>query len=296
MKTWMLGGLLALAAAGCDDGTPDRKPAEPAPVAAEAAAPSEEERGRLALEQAEREKAALAQVAEAQAALEKTVAEQKAKAAAEEDGQRTAGVLGSAALVQGGAFASLTDTGDISSGFDDADIQGGLLGNEVGEMQGGFGFGRSGTGPSGGTGWGTIGTGRYGTIGRGSGTGSGYGVGGGRGGMRGRSAAVPQVRIGQPSCTGELDKAIVRRYIKRNIAKITYCYEKQLLAKPGLEGTVNTHFIITESGRVTGSAASGVDGEVAKCIGDVIGAIEFPKPKAGAVTCNYPFTFRPTGG
>src|SRR5690348_17506604 len=121
---------------------------------------------------------------------------------------RQAGILGNAALTQGGAFASLTGTGDISSGFDDSNIYGGLLGNEAGEMQGGFGYGRSGFGPGGGgTGWGTIGTGRYGTIGHGSGTGEGYGVGGGRGGMHGRTAAVPSVRIGQPDAVGDLDKA-----------------------------------------------------------------------------------------
>jgi hypothetical protein len=211
---------------------------------------------------------------------------------------RTAGVLGSAALVQGGTFASITGTGDISSGFDDIDIQGGLLGNEPGEMAGGFGFGRSGFGPGGGgTGWGTIGTGRYGTIGHGSGTGSGYGVGSGRGGMRGRQSAVPQVRIGQPTANGDLDKAIIRRYIKRNISKITYCYEKQLLARPGLEGTVNTQFFISNTGTVVDSRANGVDSEVANCVAAVIKAIEFPKPKGGGgVQVNYPFNFRPTGG
>ncbi len=68
--------------------------------------------------------------------------------------------------------------------------------------------------------WGTIGTGRFGTIGHGSGTGTGYGVGrgfgavegfgpggggtgwgvgAGRGGMRGRSASVPTVILGQPT-------------------------------------------------------------------------------------------------
>ena len=211
---------------------------------------------------------------------------------------RTAGVLGSAALSQGGNFASITGTGDISSGFDDIDIQGGLLGNEPGEMAGGFGFGRSGFGPGGGgTGWGTIGTGRYGTIGHGSGTGSGYGVGSGRGGMRGRQSSVPQVRIGQPQSVGDLDKAIIRRYIKRNIQKITYCYEKQLLARPGLEGTVSTQFFISPNGTVSASNASGVDGEVASCVAAVIKAIEFPKPKGGGgVQVNYPFNFRPTGG
>lgn len=210
---------------------------------------------------------------------------------------RSAGILGSSALAQGGAFASLTGTGDISSGFDDTNIYGGLLGNEAGEMQGGFGYGRSGFGPGGGgTGWGTIGTGRYGTIGHGSGTGSGYGVGGGRGGMRGRSAAVPTVSIGQPNAQGDLDKAIIRRYIKRNIQKITYCYEKQLLAKPGLSGTVQTQFFITPNGNVASASGSGVDPEVANCVAQVIKNIEFPKPKGGGgVQVNYPFTFRPAG-
>jgi pSer/pThr/pTyr-binding forkhead associated (FHA) protein len=211
---------------------------------------------------------------------------------------RTAGVLGSAVFQQGGTFASITGTGDISSGFDDMDIQGGLLGNEAGEMAGGFGFGRSGFGPGGGgTGWGTIGTGRFGTIGHGSGTGSGYGIGSGRGGMRGRQSAVPSVRIGQPQSVGDLDKAIIRRYIKRNIQKITYCYEKQLLASPGLEGTVNTQFFISPNGTVTTANASGVNGEVASCVASVIKGIEFPKPKGGGgVQVNYPFNFRPTGG
>jgi len=210
---------------------------------------------------------------------------------------RTAGILGSTALQQGGAFASLTGTGDISSGFDDTNIYGGLLGNEAGEMNGGFGYGRSGFGPGGGgTGWGTIGTGRYGTIGHGSGTGSGYGVGGGRGGMRGRSSAVPTVSIGQPNAQGDLDKAIIRRYIKRNIQKIQYCYEKELLAKSNLSGTVQTQFFITPNGNVASSTGSGVDSEVANCVANVIKGIEFPKPKGGGgVQVNYPFTFRPAG-
>jgi hypothetical protein len=210
---------------------------------------------------------------------------------------RTAGILGDAALVQGGAFASLTGTGDISSGFDDTNIYGGLLGNEAGEMNGGFGFGRSGFGPGGGgTGWGTIGTGRYGTIGHGSGTGSGYGVGSGRGPLRGRTAAVPTVTISQPNVQGDLDKAIIRRYIKRNIQKISYCYEKQLLAKPSLAGTVQAQFFISPNGNVTSSQGSGLDADVANCVADVIRGIEFPKPKGGGgVQVNYPFIFRPTG-
>jgi len=212
---------------------------------------------------------------------------------------KTAGILGSQAFAQGGNFASLTGTGDISSGFDDGDIYGGLLGNEAGEMNGGFGYGRSGFGPGGGgTGWGTIGTGRYGTIGHGSGTGSGYGVGGGRGGMRGHKTAVPAVRIGQPSGSGDLDKATIRRYIKRNLPKIKYCYEKQLLASPGLEGTVDTQFLINPNGTVGEVHAKGVNGDVSSCVAGVLKSIEFPKPKGGGPVnvTSYPFEFHPSGG
>jgi hypothetical protein len=213
------------------------------------------------------------------------------------DQARTAGILGALQQQQGGAFASLTGTGDFSSGLDDANVFGGLLGDEVGEMQGGFGFGRSGFGPGGGgTGWGTIGTGRYGTIGHGSGTGSGYGVGAGRGGMRGRRAAAPEVRIGNATTTGDLDKNIIRRYIRRKLPQIKYCYEKQLLVKPGLAGTVNSAFQISPQGSVLNSSASGVSNDVSSCVADVIKTIQFPKPKGGGlVQVRYPFTFRATG-
>src|SRR5690348_3675515 len=83
---------------------------------------------------------------------------------------------------EGGAFASLTGTGDISSGFDDTDIYGGLLGDEPG---GGSGSGASAPG-SGGS---------------------------GKIGMGARRAPTPSATIGQPTTKGgDLDKAIIRRY------------------------------------------------------------------------------------
>ncbi len=173
-------------------------------------------------------------------------------------------------------FASLTGVGDSSGGFDDPNIYGGLVG-EQGDSGGG----------GGGTGWGTIGTGT-------SGSGGGYGVGGGRGGLRGRPSPVPTISIGQPNVQGDLDKAIVRRYIKRNLQKLTYCYEKVLLHKKGIRGTVQTQFTIKADGKVKGAVASGVDKEVSTCVADVISAIEFPKPKTpDDVLVNYPFTYRP---
>jgi biopolymer transport protein ExbD len=133
----------------------------------------------------------------------------------------------------------------------------------------------------------------YGTIGHGSGKGAGYG-----GGSQGRNVrtAVPTVSIGQPTTSANLDKVIIRRFIKRNIQKIQYCYEKQLLTKPSLAGTVNTHFFINQMGIVETSTATGVDPDVASCVADVIHEIEFPKPQGGGgVQVNYPFVFHVAG-
>jgi pSer/pThr/pTyr-binding forkhead associated (FHA) protein len=212
---------------------------------------------------------------------------------------RTAGILGVIRAQQGGTFASLTATGDFSAGLDDRDIQGGLLGNEPGEMQGGWGYGISGVGAGGGgTGLGTIGTGRYGTIGHGSGTGTGYGIGSGAGGMRGRVPKQPTVSIGNATAVGDLDKNTIRRYVRQKLNQIEYCYQKQLVVKPTLAGTVNTQFTIDGNGRVIASKAGGLgDTEVESCVAGVIRSIQFPKPAGGGIVnvTSYPFTFRPAG-
>ena len=121
-----------------------------------------------------------------------------------------------------------------------------------------------------------------------------YGVGHGGGLNGGGAPSGPQVRIGIPQSIGDLDKAIIRRYIKRNILKITYCYEKALLATPDLEGTVTTQFFISPTGAVSTASATGVSPEVASCVAGVIKGIEFPKPRGGGgVQVNYPFRFSP---
>jgi pSer/pThr/pTyr-binding forkhead associated (FHA) protein len=222
---------------------------------------------------------------------------QLAKAQRIENAQK-AGVLGVIRANQGSVFASITGTGDFSSGIDDRDVQGGLYGNEVGEMQGGYGFGMTGVGPGGGgTGMGTIGTGRYGTMGHGSGTGTGYGVGSGKGGMRGRQASLPKVNIGNATATGDLDKNIIRRYIRQKLPQIEYCYQKQLTVKPDLAGTITTQFTINGNGAVISVKGSGMGNrDVEGCVEEAIRSIQFPKPTGGGfVNVTYPFTFRSQG-
>jgi hypothetical protein len=213
---------------------------------------------------------------------------------------RTAGVLGSVALQSGDVFASLTEQGNVSSGFDAVNAWGAIYGSD-GESFGNFGYGRSGFGKGGGctTGpCGIIGTQPgYGRIGLGKFGNSGWNTReGGPPGGRKHKGAIPDPTIGRPETGGGLDKEIIRRHIKRNIEKIKYCYEKQLLAHPGLDGTVNIQFFIAPNGTVSSSLGSGMNAEVANCIASVVSNIQFPKPTdGGGVTVKYPFTFHPVG-
>ncbi len=141
--------------------------------------------------------------------------------------------------------------------------------------------------------------GKYGTIGHGSGTGTGggcggggYGIGSGGCGHGGRTAKQPQVKLGNITATGDLDKAIIRRYVRQRMAQLEYCYEKQLLAKPELAGTITAVFEIDANGAVASSAASGMgDTDVETCVASVVKIISFPKPKSGSVKVSYPISF-----
>jgi hypothetical protein len=214
-----------------------------------------------------------------------------------------AGQAGIAGALDAHGFEALVGTADLSSGFDRSDTHAPLYGGS-GAGHGTFGLAREGTGTGGrcfgaGCGGGIIGTGPYGTIS--NGTGSGYGWGGGRGGMRGRETAMPMVipcaGIKRPCyvAKGGLDKSIVRRYVKRALPKIQFCYEKELLASPQLAGEVTTSFLIGLDGKVQESNASGVSVAVASCVNEVIRAIEFPRAQDGATEVHYPFTFRSSG-
>jgi hypothetical protein len=213
---------------------------------------------------------------------------------------RNAGILGSISAQSGDMFASITEMGNLASGADSFSAWGNIYGAD-GEGYGTFGYGRDGFGKGGGCvggpcgiigtepGYGRLGLGKFGRSGW-------DGPGGGVLGTRKHKAGVPTPVIGQPTGSGDLDKAIIRRYIKRNFAKITYCYEKELLANNDLTGTINVSFFITPTGSVKSAVGSGSNATVANCVASVISDIEFPRPSGGAgVQVNYPFTIRPAG-
>jgi hypothetical protein len=108
-----------------------------------------------------------------------------------------------------------------------------------------------------------------------------------------RGKRHPSLALGQPNAQGDLDKAIIRRYVKKDRDKLRDCYTKALVANSELEGTVMTQFFITPNGSVAQSTASGVDPEVSSCVAGVIKKIEFPKPRGGGgVQVAYPLIFR----
>jgi hypothetical protein len=180
----------------------------------------------------------------------------------------------------GSAWGDLSDSNDGSLSKD-----GGATLGQVGTT----GTGNSG----GGTGTGTVGLGKPGVVSHGTSHGTGYGPGGRGAPPPAPSSAVPTVSIGDPTGPSQsLDPAIIRRLIRRNIAKIQYCYEKELVATPGLEGRVNVRFSVGADGKVTQSTGSGMP-PVDACVAGVIAAIEFPKPTGGGVVMvNYPFIFQ----
>lgn len=212
------------------------------------------------------------------------------------------GILGNEGLRTLNAVA-LTGTADLASGLDATFAAGNMYGEEAGTSFGNFGGAPTGIGPGGG-GWdGIIGSGgKYRTIGTIPGTGlsSGSCTGPGPCGntLRSRTSMAPTpVVIGVPKCGGEtcIDKDIIRRYVKRQMEKIRYCYEKELLSDANLEGTVQTTFVISPTGTVLNSRGSGMNSNVSSCVAGVVGAIVFPRGAGDAIQVNYPFTFRRPG-
>lgn len=207
---------------------------------------------------------------------------------------RESGIMGDTAPLMN-AISSLTGTEAIANGFD-ADNYNGALFGAAGEGKGNFGGGRTGWGPGGGclgADCGGIGVGRYHTIGNGPGAGVGWGPGPGHGpGLPGRHPLVPTTTMSPPTAVGGLDKAIIKRYVSREREKVQYCYSKELLAHPELEGDVTVKFFIAPDGSVQAADGSGFNAEVASCVAGVVHRIAFPAPHdGGGVQVNYPFHF-----
>lgn len=194
----------------------------------------------------------------------------------------------------GGSLGSIMDAKGF--GGDDANAVGGWIGSKVGASMGSGGLGSGGLGSGGGGFSGdSVGLGRVGTYGRGGGRG---GRGWGRSKLRDNRRRQITVSTGPPAVFGGLDKEIIRRIINQHRSRFKYCYERELIKNPNLEGKIHVWFRIEATGRVYQSKISQTtmnNDRVEECLAQRVKLLRFPSPKGGGVVdVNYPFIFRPS--
>jgi len=224
---------------------------------------------------------------------------------------RQAGILGAMAK-DSGHFLASPSGGAFAVGNDDADVWGGLTGEEVGEAYGVGGLGLVGTGRGGGgigksenkreesSGEGTIALGNTGLIGKGGGGGSGSGYGRGSGaGFGGRGKRVPRVRQGKAQVQGSLDRDIIRRIVRAHINEVRHCYNVGLNRDPAQRGRLVINFTIDPTGKVPTAEVQETtltDAKIGTCVARALRRWKFPKPPGGGtIRVTYPFSLAADG-
>jgi TonB family protein len=188
----------------------------------------------------------------------------------------------------------------LSSGVAERLLSGGTLsaasalgrldGAAVGDSAGTLGLGLRGDGRGGGG----LSTSSMGITAIGTGKGLAKAAGAGR---IGRGTASDLGLDEAPDVAGGLDREVIRRVVVSHRAQVRYCYEKQLMASPGIAGKLLVEFVIGADGHVVSARPSedGVgDAEVGRCIVSRVRGWTFPPPKGGGVVVvTYPFLFKP---
>ncbi|MFN0245295.1 MAG: AgmX/PglI C-terminal domain-containing protein [Kofleriaceae bacterium] len=215
---------------------------------------------------------------------------------------RTAGILGADALRGEHPLGDIPGAGSPASGFDGRAIEGTARGEAT---RSAFASERRLRGGCTGDDCGPISAGRYATLCQGEpyaapcrdGTG-GYGL------DRSREARIPTVSVcghrGTPvrcfHTVGDLDRSIIRRYVRRKLGSFQACYERAILSDASFAGTVDVSFVIDATGHTRDVTTTGVRPDVASCVATVVESIQFPSPKGGGlVAVRYPLEFRITG-
>ncbi len=260
------------------------------PVEMEEPPPPEEEK--LAIESAEKSIGEEGKIGEEESVIDKSEGDAR-KRLEDEKVANSSGILG--ALDQGmESMDRLFGGGGLGAGLDKT--LGMLEGISGLDMRGAGGLGSRGSGLGGG---GTaIGIGGLGTKGRGGRGGrSQYGI--GAAGNLNKKKSNINIKTGNPTITGALDKSIIARIIKKHYSQIRYCYQKELNKNPKLYGKITIKFTISGRGTVSSSAVAVTtmkNMQVESCVAKTIKRIIFPQPKGGGiVVVTYPFIFKAEG-
>ncbi len=198
-------------------------------------------------------------------------------------------VLPDADLSHGDLIATLDaarERGDTGDRWDDRLFPFVILAG-AGEPPDTLGLGGLGSRGSGG------GLGGLGTKGRVPDGTSGYGSGGG---YFGRKSSSSQTGVGDPIILGAIDKALIDAVIRRHLAQIRYCYQRELSKQPDLAGKVVVKFVIDATGAVEKAEirTSTLDNAtVEECLVNRFLRMQFPEPKGGGIVIvSYPFLFK----
>jgi hypothetical protein len=107
---------------------------------------------------------------------------------------------------------------------------------------------------------------------------------------------IPKLQVGpiQSTDSWPAHRGAVRRALERQTDKLVYCYEKQRLVSPTLDGSLSLSIDLDDIGDVLAVKAAGIDPEVASCVTAIVKAMKFPRPRPGAKpTITTSLTFRP---
>jgi hypothetical protein len=102
---------------------------------------------------------------------------------------------------------------------------------------------------------------------------------------------VATVRFAEPKVLGKLDKAIVRRVLRRYLSQIRYCYERVLQIRPGAAGSATLTLQIGETGGVVDSRPKGFDKDLDGCLTTRSRTWTFPRPKQGVANVTQALIF-----
>ncbi|MFZ5476124.1 MAG: AgmX/PglI C-terminal domain-containing protein [Myxococcota bacterium] len=129
------------------------------------------------------------------------------------------------------------------------------------------------------------------------GRGAGFGAGGGNFGAKAEGGIATVT--GEPIILGALDRNLIDAVIKRQLAQIRYCYQRELTKNPDLAGKVVVKFVIAKDGTVssaTTKASTLGNPAVETCIHGRFLRWQFPEPRGGGIVIvSYPFVFSPSG-
>lgn len=114
-----------------------------------------------------------------------------------------------------------------------------------------------------------------------------------------KPAAVSQPPTTATAVQGELDPAMVARYIRSQLVRVKACWELSLRTNPTLSGRIVMHWTVDLDGvpRQVGVESSTMQpSAVPGCLRTLIEGWRFPKPTGGSVEVSFPFVFQPYGG